>query len=448
MSRAGEMHDAPLVIVVGSGGVGKTSVAAALGLLSADEGTDTLVMTFDPSLRLKDSLGVGEAALDREIEVAAGAPGRLSASLLDARATFDRLVARYAPDAAARDRILHNRFYRNLASGLAGVLEYMAVERLYEVAREETHGRVVLDTPPTRQALEFLEAPARIVGFLDSGALRIALRPWFDAEGRLRTTAALGPLGRGVENLLDRIVGLDLLRDMAEFFQAFAPLYEGFRRRASEVEALLRYERTLFVLVSGPGEERIADTMFFARQLVERGYRLGPIVINRLHPPELALDAAEIRPDDGEALIGWLARRDGDALRRLRELVGSSRPVHGVPLLDREPTDLRACGNSAGISSRHGCRRRLPGRVPELLPRCTPVNSRGTYSAGCGIRGRRRSCRIATNETQHDRDRRGARRCNILTERMLHGNAAPRKKLWTFMPQRVIFSSNRRRDAA
>ncbi|GAB4374740.1 MAG: ArsA family ATPase [Acidobacteriota bacterium] len=340
MSAGALVRDAPLVVVVGSGGVGKTTVAASLGLLSAGEGTDTLVMTFDPSLRLKDALGVGGEALDREIEVPAGLPGRLAASLLDPRGTFDRLVARYAPDAAARDRILHNRFYRNLAGSLAGVLEYMAVERLYEVALEGTHGRIVLDTPPTRQALDFLEAPSRIVGFLDSGALRIALRPWFDERGHLRPASALGPLGRSLEGWLDRLVGLDLLRDMAEFFQAFEPLYEGFRRRATEVEALLRSERTLFVLVSGPGEERIADTMFLARQLVERGYRLGPIVVNRLHPPELAGDTAPADPDDGEALIGWLARRDGEALRQLRDLVGASRPVHAVPLLDAEPTDI------------------------------------------------------------------------------------------------------------
>jgi anion-transporting ArsA/GET3 family ATPase len=178
----------PLLVVVGSGGVGKTTLAAALGLVSARRGDPTLVMTFDPSLRLKDTLGVGDEA--RERPVAVPLPGedggpRLFASLLDARQTFDRLVERYAPDDAARRRILDNRFYQHLSGNLAGILEYMAVERLWEVARDGTYAQVVLDTPPTRQALDFLEAPRRIVDFLESGVLRLALKPWFDEKGRL-----------------------------------------------------------------------------------------------------------------------------------------------------------------------------------------------------------------------------------------------------------------------
>jgi len=212
----------PLVIVVGAGGVGKTTLAASMGLLSAEKAEDTLVMTFDPSLRLKDALGVGEEARGDEVQVT----DHLSASLLDAKQTFDRLVARYSPDEKARDRILHNRYYNHLAGGLAGILEYMAVERLFEVSESGRFERIVLDTPPTRQALDFLEAPTRIVGFLDSGALRIALRPWFDDQGKLRPTARLGRLGRRFESYLDEVVGLDLLREMVEFFQAFAPLFD------------------------------------------------------------------------------------------------------------------------------------------------------------------------------------------------------------------------------
>ena len=226
----------PLIIVVGAGWVGKTTLAASLGLLSAEQEEETLVMTFDPSLRLKDALGVGDEAKGEEVEVTS----HLWASLLDAKQTFDRLVARYSPDDRARDRILHNRYYNHLAGGLAGILEYMAVERLFEVSESGRFRRIVLDTPPTRQALDFLEAPTRIVGFLDSGALRLALRPWFDAQGQLRPTAKLGRLGRRFESYLDEVVGLDLLREMVEFFQAFAPLFDGFRERARQVEALLR----------------------------------------------------------------------------------------------------------------------------------------------------------------------------------------------------------------
>ena len=336
----------PLVIVVGSGGVGKTTLAAALGLASASAGRDTLVMTFDPSQRLKDALGVDAVAAEQETEVPLSAAGRLCASLLDARITFDRLIERYAPDQEARERILRNRFYDNLSGHLAGVLEYMASERLFEVARDGAHERIILDTPPTRQALDFLGAPERIVSFLDSGALRIALKPWFDAGGQLRATSHLGALGRNVEGFFDRMVGLELLRDMAEFFQAFSPLYDGFRERAVEVQQLLRAPSTLFVLVSAPGRQRVADTLFFARRLIEAGYRLGPVVINRVHPAFPAAGSGTSSLDgaahDGRELLHWLGERDRESVSALRSLLGGSRPLVEIPLLPDEPTDLES----------------------------------------------------------------------------------------------------------
>lgn len=331
--------DQPLTIVVGSGGVGKTTLAAAMGLASAANGDDTLVMTFDPSLRLKDALGVGDEARDSETEVAADSAGKLFASLLDARRTFDRLIERYSPDEEARQRILTNRFYDRLSGNLAGVLEYMASERLFEVVNQEKYRRVVLDTPPTRQALDFLGAPERIVSFLDSGALRIALKPWFDAEGKLKVTSKLGILGRNVEGFFDRMVGLELLRDMAEFFQAFAPLYGGFRERALQVQDLLRSPQTQFVLVSGPGSGRVADTLFFARRLTEAGYHLGPIVVNRVHPE---LPPVRDTARAGRRLLTWLGQRDHEGVAELRDLVGDSHPVVEIPLMPDEPTDLKS----------------------------------------------------------------------------------------------------------
>jgi anion-transporting ArsA/GET3 family ATPase len=333
-------RDHPLIIVVGSGGVGKTTLAAAMGLRSAAAGDDTLVMTFDPSLRLKDALGVGEEAREHATRVASKTAGELWASLLDARLTFDHLIDHYSPDEAARQRILSNRFYDRLSANLAGVLEYMASERLFQVAHEGRHQRIILDTPPTRQALDFLGAPERIVGFLDSGALRIALKPWFDQEGKLKATSRLGIVGRNVESFLDRMVGLELLRDMAEFFQAFAPLYDGFRERALQVQELLRSPETLFVLVSGPGAGRVADTLFFARRLTESGYHLGPIVINRIHPLLETVDPAT--ESEGRRLLSWLGRRDHDGVAELRDLVGFSHPVIEIPLLPDEPTDLES----------------------------------------------------------------------------------------------------------
>ncbi|HEV2856378.1 MAG TPA: ArsA-related P-loop ATPase [Thermoanaerobaculia bacterium] len=334
----------PLIIVVGSGGVGKTTLAASLGVLSARDGRDTLVMTFDPSLRLKQTLGVGEEAKLKEVPVALDAPGALHASLLDARLTFDRLIERYAPDEEARRRVLENRFYQNLSGTLGGILEYMAVERLFEVASDGRYGQVVLDTPPTRQALDFLEAPRRIVGFLESGALRVALKPWFDEEGRLRAASKWGPLGRRAERFLDEVVGMDLLRDMAEFFQAFGSLYEGFRQRALEVEELLRSRQTLFVLVTGPGEERIPDTLFFARHLEEAGYNLGPIVVNRVHPRFVVEGAPPASHDPcrptGWELLSWAGERDRRGLVELAKLLSREQPLVDVPLQPDEPTDL------------------------------------------------------------------------------------------------------------
>jgi len=334
---SGRLLDHGLVVVVGAGGVGKTTLAAALALEAARAGSRTLVMTFDPSLRLKDTLGVGEEAKDHEVEVPAGTPGRLFASLLDARTTFDRLVRRYAPDERAATRILSNRLYAHLSGTLAGVLEYMAVERLFEVAAEGRYDCVVLDTPPTRQALDFLEAPARIIGFLESGALRIALKPWFDEDGHLRPTRRLGPLGRGVERFFDRVVGLSLLRDMADFFLAFGPLYEGFRERAAEVDALLRAPQTVFVLVTRPEEERIPETLFFARRLVDAGHRLGPVVVNMRHPEAAHPPGAGAR--DGVALLAWLGARDARGVARYRERLPSHTLVD-LPLLPQEPSDL------------------------------------------------------------------------------------------------------------
>jgi anion-transporting ArsA/GET3 family ATPase len=350
-------EDHPLLIFVGSGGVGKTTLAAATGVLSARAGRDTLVMTFDPSLRLKQALGVGEEAREHEVPVdldrfgpaGAGGGGRLDASLLDAKRTFDRLIERYAPDPESRRRILGNRFYNQLSGTLGGILEYMAVERLFEVVADGRYAQVVLDTPPTRQALDFLEAPARIVSFLDSGALKMGLKPWFDEEGRLKAAKGWGGFGRRAERFLDDVVGLDLLRDMAEFFQAFAPLYAGFHERAEAVEALLRSPRTRFVLVSGPGEERIPDTLFFARRLKAAGYHLGPIVVNRVHPPLAssgpdgapALDPAAPWQVDGRKLLAWLGERDRRGLAELAGLL-SEQPLVSLPLLPEEPTDLPA----------------------------------------------------------------------------------------------------------
>lgn len=339
----------PVLVVVGAGGVGKTTLAAALGLQSARTGVDTLVMTFDPSLRLKDALGVGEEAKERPITVPSRTRGRLDVALLDARNTFDRLVRRYAPDGAAADRILGNRFYHNLAGNLAGILEYMAVERLFEIQAERAYGRIILDTPPTRQALEFLEAPDRIVNFLDSGAVRLALKPWWERGGGIRR-APMRLAAKGAAGLANRLIGERLIGDLVEFFQAFGPLYDGFRERALQVRALLRSPETLFTLVSGPGADRIPDTLFFARKLKEAGHRLGPIVVNQVHPvvprrPEIPIAS---RLAEGVNLFAFLGERDKRGLDQLGTLLGKHERLLAVPLRAKPPTglaDLDALGH-------------------------------------------------------------------------------------------------------
>lgn len=337
--------DQPLIIVVGAGGVGKTTLAAALALQKARSGDDTLVMTFDPSLRLKDTLGIVEQEDADEVEVEAGTPGRLTAALLDAQRTFDRLIESYAPNEATRRRILGNRFYNHLGGSLAGMMEYMASERLFEVAASGRFDTIILDTPPTRQALDFLQAPERIVGFLDTGGPKMAAKSWFDDEGKLRATSKLGILGRNVEAFFDRMVGLELLRDMAEFFQAFAPFFDGFRERALEVQKLLRSPDTIFVLVSGPGPQRVADTLFFARRLEEAGYRLGPVVVNRVHPGEIQAGIAPPGTEhDGRRLLKWLGSRDAEGVHHLRDLLGAGHPLVELGLRADEPTDIEALG--------------------------------------------------------------------------------------------------------
>lgn len=335
----------PLTAVVGPGGVGKTTLAAALGVREATSGRSTLVMTFDPSRRLREALGLDGTITDQEVSVRGVPGGLLRVSLLDARRTFDRVIERHAPDPESGRRVLENRFYRQLAGTLAGVLEYMAVERLLEVWETGRYQRVILDTPPARNALDFLDAPKRIMAFLDSGALGIALRPWFDDGGRLRAAIRLGPLGKGLENVLDRLIGVDLLRDMAEFFQAFGPLYTGFRERAERVQTLLTSSDTGFLLVTTPTPDRVADTMFFARALLERGHDLRAVVANRVHPP--LPDPPSDDPGDVCSVLRWASHRDRTGLNALRDLLGRSVLLAMVPLAAEPPIGPEALARLA-----------------------------------------------------------------------------------------------------
>lgn len=326
--------DAKLLVMVGAGGVGKTTLSAALALQSARRGTDTLVMTFDPSLRLKDALGVRGAASEEPVPVAVDTPGQLHAALLDAKTTFDRLVKRYAPDEASAQRIYANGFYANLAGSLAGILEYMAMERLFEVQAEGRYGRIILDTPPTRQALDFLEAPDRIIAFLDSQPVKLAARPWWGKkEGPFFARLA----ARGAEGLADRLLGRHFLQDLVDFIRDFSPLFEGFRERAQAVRSLLRDPDTLFLMTAGPGEDRIPDAMFFLRRLEEAGHRLGPVLVNQVHPAVPPPTGAE---GGGIGLLRHLGERDAKGLRLFQARLAGGPRLAALPLLGTPPASL------------------------------------------------------------------------------------------------------------
>ena len=293
----------------------------------------TLVMTFDPSLRLKDALGVGDRAKDEPVRILACGPGSLDAALLDAKRTFDRLVHTYAPDGAAAKRILTNRFYRDMAGQLAGILEYMAMERLFEVQAAGRYDRIILDTPPTRQAMDFLKAPERMMNLVDSKAIRFALDPFWDGAGTLNLAWRLAL--KGAMELSDRLIGRRFLLDVVEFIRAFAPLFEGFRSRAEAVRDLLRGEQTRFLLVAGPGPDRVPDAMFFLRTLQDTGHRLGPILVNGVHP-----DPGPGGDDPGTALLRHLADRDRRGLALLRSLFPDGRSILPVALEPAPPADL------------------------------------------------------------------------------------------------------------
>jgi anion-transporting ArsA/GET3 family ATPase len=344
-----------IVVVAGSGGVGKTTTAAALAMRAARNGRRVLVCTIDPSRRLATSLGLDALSgkpksIDlRRLSPAPAAGGALWAMMLDVKSTFDELVTRYTPDRAARDRILGNRFYRHVSAALAGSHEYMAMEKLLELSAIERYELILLDTPPTRHALDFLEAPDRLLEFLDTSVLRWFLRPYF-AAGRLTLKVATRT-GAVALKLADRFIGLQFLADLSEFFLAFESMYDGFKDRASRVHALLRHPSSGFVLVAGPSPLALEEALYFHRRLAEKTMPFVAFVINRVH-----LDPARetVRRRRGRASVEpALAALLAETLREQQVLAGverraiarlsvdtRERPVL-VPELEHDIHDLR-----------------------------------------------------------------------------------------------------------
>jgi anion-transporting ArsA/GET3 family ATPase len=276
-----------IVVCLGCGGVGKTSVSAALALLGAREGRRVRVLTIDPARRLADALGlpgIGHEPqdIDRSVLERLGVPpeGRLSAAMLDMKRTFDDLVVRFARTEEERARILANPIYQHVSDALAGSAEYSAMEKVYQLAESDELDLLVLDTPPAQHALDFLEAPERLLGFLESPIVRRMLHPAFAAG---RTGFRLFSRGATtVLKLMERVSGMGFLEDISEFLLAFEGMSTGFRERARAVEQTLFGPSSAFVLATGPGPEAAAQGDALLARLAELRVPLAGLVVNRM----------------------------------------------------------------------------------------------------------------------------------------------------------------------
>jgi anion-transporting ArsA/GET3 family ATPase len=289
-SQAGERLDGPLggariVVVCGSGGVGKTTVSAAIALHAASAGHRTVLLTVDPARRLATALRLPTTGGDRTA-IRVG-PGRsMEALQLDTKRTFDELVERFARDPGQRARIMANPFYRRAADTLGGTHEYMAMEKLHQLAEEEDHDVIVIDTPPTRSALSFLDAPKRLTDFLGGRFLRLMLWPTAVA-GRLTLSAARFG-ARAMLRTVGRLVGAETLADTVEFLAAFEGMYGGFRARAARVMELLASPECAFVLAAAPTGPSLAEAGQFVERLRAGGMRSAAVVVNRFDGTEPA----------------------------------------------------------------------------------------------------------------------------------------------------------------
>ena len=273
-----------IVICAGSGGVGKTTTSAALAMGMAADGLRVAVVTIDPAKRLANALGMKELGNEpRLVDPERFRPhgiemqGELWAMMLDAKRTFDTLIERLAPDDATRDEILENRIYQQLSSAVAGSQEFSAIAKLYELDQEGGYDLLVLDTPPSRNALDFLDAPGRLTGFFQGRAIRMFLSPAGFA-GKV--------IGRGtgvVFSLLKRVTGVDLLHDLSVFFRSLGGMIDGFTERAERVGALLEDPATTFLIVTSPQHDPVQEAVYFHRKLREAGMPFGGMAVSYTH---------------------------------------------------------------------------------------------------------------------------------------------------------------------
>ena len=340
MSVATLLEGKDVCICAGAGGVGKTTTSAAIAVGMARRGLKVAVLTIDPARRLANSLGLPELG-NEERQIELDAPGELWAMMLDAKSTFDEIVAKHAPDTATRDAVLSNRIYKELSTAVAGSQEYMAMEKLHELHEEGRFDLLVLDTPPTRNALDFLDAPDRLSRFIDSRALSFFLAP-------SRTGLKLFSRGTGMLfSVLKRVTGVDLLKDLSDFFASFGDMAQGFRERAKAVKRLLADDRTTFLLVTSPAHEAIEEAKFFRDKIEEADMPFGAVIVNRMHveQPDGDDDLSSLDPDLAEKVAAnfkdfhALAERDRRNVEELTADMGD-RPLIVVPYLDEDIHDL------------------------------------------------------------------------------------------------------------
>jgi anion-transporting ArsA/GET3 family ATPase len=369
IGRSESVFDHKVVICVGTGGVGKTTVSAALALEAARRGKRALVLTVDPARRLADALGAGELGASprpvtgQQREELGIEEGELFAMMLDTKGTFDALVERLAPDPRARDRIFSNRIYAHLSDALAGSSEYAAMEQVYEISQSAEYDWIVVDTPPSQHALDFLDAPRRMLEFLDSRVVQTLVHPAF-AAGRFG--ARFFERGtRQALHLIERVTGMAFLEDLSEFLLAIEEMSDGFRVRAHRVQEQLLGDEAAFVLVAAPSPQAAAAAERFLGQLDEAGARVRGIVGNRVRrwPAGEGREQLEhLRSGDCNEAIDSLARalstpdRDG-ACDAETALTAATRYASLVALDEQTCQPLHAAARARGCFYRD---------VPEL----------------------------------------------------------------------------------